>query len=433
MEELQNTQESLDVIMHSDSEKEEQEGASELEDEDANSDDDVDYHPKSESSSDSSDDSERETGGDTEEAAAGWRSKNGHIEWSPTTTETLPDIPAATGLTPGPTSYATSQIDTLRSTFDLFLTDEIIQHIVNMTNRHGRRSYTAWKDVDATELQAFIGLLLLAGVYRSRKESTDSLWDDQTGRTIFRATMSGKRFVELNAALRFDDKRTRPARCRNDKLAAIRTIWDKWNPRLARLFNPNRDICVGEQLVQFKGRCSFRQYMPRKPAKYGIKVWVTCDVGTSYAWRMQVYTGKAADGRAEVNQGMMVVLEMTEGLKGNTVTCDNFFTTYALAEELLKRKMTLVGTIRRNRPELPPRLLRIKEREVRSSLFAFTKTHTAVSYVPRRGRNVTLLSTKHREPAVSDGEKRKPVIICDYNRCKGGVDNLDKVRAITHQ
>lgn len=27
---------------------------------------------------------------------------------------------------------------------------------------------------------------------------------------------------------------------------------------------------------------------------------------------------------------------MTEGLQGNTVTCDNFFTSYALAEELLK-------------------------------------------------------------------------------------------------
>lgn len=51
----------------------------------------------------------------------------------------------------------------------------------------------------------------------------------------------------------------------------------------------------------------------------------------------------------------------------------------------------------------------------------------AVSYMPKRGKNVLLLSTKHREPAVSDGEKKKPAAILDYNRCKGGVDNLDKV------
>lgn len=115
------------------------------------------------------------------------------------------------------------------------------------------------------------------------------------------------------------------------------------------------------------------------------------------------------------------------GVQGNTVTCDDFFTSYGLAEELLKRKMALVGTIRTNKPELPPKLLQIKHRALLSSLFAFTKTHTAVSNVPKRGKNVLLLSTKHREPAVSDTEKKKPVIITDYNRCKGGVDNLEEV------
>ncbi|KAJ4944911.1 hypothetical protein JOQ06_013450, partial [Pogonophryne albipinna] len=67
-----------------------------------------------------------------------------------------------------------------------------------------------------------------------------------------------------------------------------------------------------------------------------------------------------------------------------------------------------------------------RARAILSSTFAFTKTHTLVSYIPRRGRNVLLLSTKHRSPDVSNEMKRKPVIIKDYNRCKGGVDNLDK-------
>ncbi|KAJ4930926.1 hypothetical protein JOQ06_025227 [Pogonophryne albipinna] len=51
---------------------------------------------------------------------------------------------------------------------------------------------------------------------------------------------------------------------------------------------------------------------------------------------------------------------------------------------------------------------------------------TAVSYIPKRGRNVLLLSSKHRDPAVTEEEKRKPMIIADYNHCKGAVDNLDK-------
>lgn len=52
---------------------------------------------------------------------------------------------------------------------------------------------------------------------------------------------------------------------------------------------------------------------------------MTADVGTSYAWRLSVYTGKEAGAPPEWNQGRRIVLEMTEGVRGVTVTCDNFF------------------------------------------------------------------------------------------------------------
>ncbi|CAJ1061410.1 uncharacterized protein LOC123485190 [Xyrichtys novacula] len=108
------------------------------------------------------------------------------------------------------------------------------------------------------------------------------------------------------------------------------------------------------------------------------------------------------------NLGMRVVLDVTKGLRDRNVTCDNFFTSYELGQQLLKRKMTMP-----------------KGRAVFSSKFAFTSTTAAVSYVPKK--NVLLVSTKHMEAKVSDRCDRKPVIILDYNRCKGGVDNLDKV------
>lgn len=140
-----------------------------------------------------------------------------------------------------------------------------------------------------------------------------------------------------------------------------------------------------------------------------------------------MYTGKEADAPSEQNQGRCVVLDMTEGLRGVTITCNSFFTSYALAEELLRRENAFVGMIRRNKPELPPHLLQLRRRAALSSVFGFTQTHTVVSYMPKQGKNVLFLSTKHREPTVSRDIKRKPEIILDYNRCKGAVDNLDKV------
>lgn len=80
------------------------------------------------------------------------------------------------------------------------------------------------------------------------------------------------------------------------------------------------------------------------------------------------------------------MLDVTEGLRGCNVTWDNFFTSYELAQRLLKRKITVVGTVRKNKPNLQPALLTAEDREVFSSKFAFTHTTTLVSYLPRETR-----------------------------------------------
>ena len=91
----------------------------------------------------------------------------------------------------------------------------------------------------------------------------------------------------------------------------------------------------------------------------------------------------------------------------------------------------MVGTVRKNKPELPTRLLAVKGGEVFSSKFAFTPTATLVCYMPKKNRKAVLLSMRHAEANISNREKGKPVIVLDYNRSKGGVDNLDKVIAHT--
>ena len=51
-----------------------------------------------------------------------------------------------------------------------------------------------WKEMDQTYLHAYFGVLILAGVIRSNGESTESLWDAETGREPFSATMSLENF-----------------------------------------------------------------------------------------------------------------------------------------------------------------------------------------------------------------------------------------------
>lgn len=283
--------------------------------------------------------------------------------------------------------------------------------------------------MDQTLLHAYFGVLILAGIFRSIGESTESLWNAETGRELFRATMSLENFHIISRIIRFDNRDDRPARRQKDKLAAIRTVWDKWVHRL--FYNPGPNVTIDEQLMPFRGRCPFRQYISSKPAKYSIKIWAACDATSSYAWNLQVYTGKPDGGAPEKNQGMRVVLDMTRGLSGHNIKCKFFFTSHKLGQELLKRKLTMVGTIRKNKSELPPQLLTTKNRPVKSSKFVYTDDRSLVSYVPKKGKNV--VSTLHRDGRICGQEHQKPEIIMDYNATKGGVDNMDKLVSLQLQ
>ncbi|KAL6489250.1 hypothetical protein MHYP_G00029910 [Metynnis hypsauchen] len=227
----------------------------------------------------------------------------------------------------------------IKTCFDLFMPSSLKKVIIAMTNLEGIKVYgTMWNDIHDECLDAYIGVLLLAGVYRSSNEATDSLWDASTSRNIFRATMSLQTFQMISRVLRFDNRDTR---AKPDKLAPIRDVWEKWVQLLPLMFNPGPEVTVDERFLPFRGKCPFRQYMPSKPGKYGIKIWAACDAKTSYAWNLQIYTGKSTSGIPEIQQGKHVVLDMTTGLQGHNITCDNFFTSYDLGQELLRRKLTM--------------------------------------------------------------------------------------------
>lgn len=51
-------------------------------------------------------------------------------------------------------------------------------------------------------------------------------------------------------------------------------------------------LSIDESMVRFKGRKSFKQYMPMKPIKRELKVCVRADATTAFVCQFEVYTGK---------------------------------------------------------------------------------------------------------------------------------------------
>ena len=174
-------------------------------------------------------------------------------------------------------------------------------------------------------------------------------------------------------------------------------------------------------ITKKQGKCPFRQYISSKPARYGIKYWCLVDTEVNYLLDVNCYLGKAeASSRQQSNIGMNTVLTLTERYYNTKrcVTADNFFTSIPLALELWKQNLEFIGTMNKNKLQIPAEFKPDKSRKLGSTLFAFKDCLTIVSYVPKANKAVILLSTKHHESKINS-TTNKPDIIMDYNQYKG--------------
>jgi hypothetical protein len=68
-----------------------------------------------------------------------------------------------------------------------------------------------------------------------------------------------------------------------DRLWKIRTIFDTLNDAYEKYYNPSEHLAVDEITVKFKGRVFFREYIPKKHTRFGIKIFKLCDA-TGYIY-----------------------------------------------------------------------------------------------------------------------------------------------------
>ena len=346
-------------------------------------------------------------------------------------------------ITSGPTPEARSA-DTPEKALNLFFGDDIIKEMVKWTNKIIPQRAAKYKNkkgglflTEADEIRALIGLLIFSGGQRDNHLTTREMFSPKTGPPIYRAAMSEDRFCFLLSCLRFDDKDTRAQRQTTDKFAAIRVIWDIFIGDCGKMYVPHETLTVDEQLLSFHGNCPFRMYIPSKPGKYGIKLFLICDSKSKYMLSAIPYLGKEStqpQARGGINQGHRITKELTEPYHttNRNVTTDNWFSSVPLVTDLLHNcGMTLVGTVRANKKEIPQEMKETRNRVVGSSAFLFVNDMTLVSYCKDTSRTkkklVYLLSSMHRQPTIMPNGK--PEIICFYNETKGGVDAFDQMCA----
>jgi hypothetical protein len=87
-----------------------------------------------------------------------------------------------------------------------------------------------------------------------------------------------------------------------------------------------RTLGTNEKLEAFRGNCQFRQNIPSKPNKYGIKIFALCNAKMFYTLYLEVYVGKQLEEQFHVsNSPTAVVGKLGQYVKGSSrnITIDN--------------------------------------------------------------------------------------------------------------
>lgn len=322
----------------------------------------------------------------------------------------------------------TSTPRTEDESFLMLLDEDIMRTIQLYTNRRMRSIGKTM--FSFAEMKAGIAILIRAGADKDNLSDLSTLFNPSDSRPFYRCAMSKNRFKLFLRYLAFDNKGDRRQRQTTDKMAAIREIWDLFQLNLRKNYIPSEQITVDEQLYGYRGYSPGRCYMSSKPAKYGIKFFWLCDAKNGYALAGTIYSGRGVDGRREIGLAEKTVLSLTSfySKSGRNVFVDRYFTSHSLCLSLLQNDLTMTGTVMANRRDVPKEMKTVKTRTMFSTkeVWDIDNRIMLLSYVPKKGKNVLLMSSAHYSAEVQTSrEDQKPAAIHDYNQGKGGVDILD--------
>ena len=181
--------------------------------------------------------------------------------------------------------------------------------------------------------------------------------------TPFCGTMMKRdRYLHVLRYLHFADNRNEPERTDEnfERLWKIQDRFEILNSTFSTFYNPSENLAVDEVFVCFKRRVIFKQYIPKKHKRFGIKIFKLCD-STGYMYGMKLYLGKDRQHTAQhVKANHMAVTELTRKIEGHghELYMDNFFSSPELFDDLANKQVYCCGTVRPNRRGMPQDLRR---------------------------------------------------------------------------
>jgi hypothetical protein len=218
-----------------------------------------------------------------------------------------PNIFHFTGPPYGVNRSAASDINAESSPFSIFshFFRKIFQIILDETN-HCFQQYmpstntrsTAAQPPDSTieEMHSFFALVIQMG--HDQRRSLKDYWsrEEQYCTLFYSNVMPRDRFLHILRFLHFENNEDPPNRHdpNYDRLWKI-NVFDTLNNKFCEMYSPTEHLAGDGVIVLYKGRVTFRQYIPKKHKRFGIKIYKLCDsLGYTYDMSVCVFRQTAA-------------------------------------------------------------------------------------------------------------------------------------------
>ena len=296
----------------------------------------------------------------------------------------------------------------------------------------------------APEIKRFLGISILMGTIKYPR--IKKYWQQGFRIPIISDTMARNRFFLLRSFLRAKSgANLSDAEKEADRLWRVRPILAKFRECCLQVPRTT-NLSVDEMMIPFQGRMPARQYLSMKPHPFGMKVFVLANPN-GVILDFQVYIGQGTFSHLayEITNmviGASAVISLLDNVPaGSFLYFDRYFTSEALLDYLLEKRIAATGTVIRTRI---PRHIHFKEDSVmknegrRASQTYERKDKKMSGTKWLENKPVFLLSTIHSAKpgdVVQRWSKKdhnhinvnRPTVIKHYNESMGGVDLANRM------
>ena len=332
----------------------------------------------------------------------------------------------------------------------LFFTDEVMESIRINTNKYVEFCTEKWGSIDKdwqpveniTEIWAFFAVLLIMSINNLPRLVDYWSTNPILGNEMVKRIMSRNRFKKIKHYFHLSDKSIEKNKDEEgfNYSQKVEPFMSMIKEKCLAHFDPYQNLSIDEAIIKYKGRLGIVQYMPLKPDKRGLKMWMLCTSQLGYTLNFELYSGKNSHvERSSKGLGHDVVLHLTQCLKksGHNLYFDRFFTSVDLMIDLYKKGLVACGTVMPNRKKLPKELKTLKLKEDHAIIcYQNVDFPNLLCTTWLDKKQISMLSTNTKNDVAKVSRRKgaeknlvpSPCCFEKYNKNMGGVDLADQRR-----